>query len=91
MNSKRARLEIRAIVVSWRDIVADVRAGWIPESRESMQRVTAWALGQLDRVERSLDGDPADKADIHQRLLEARSEVHGAAFHDLSDSGEQAG
>jgi hypothetical protein len=91
MTPRRARLEIRAIIVFWRDVVADVRAGWIPESRESMQRTTAWAVNQLDRVERSFEGDPAEKADIGQRLREARSEVQGATLHDLSDSGEEAG
>ena len=91
MTPRRARLEIKAIVVSWRDVVGDVRAGWISDSRESMQRTTAWAVDQLGRVERSLESDAAEKADIDQRLREARSEVQGASFNDLSDSGEQAG
>jgi hypothetical protein len=78
MDVGRARLELMAIVVGWRDVVADVRAGRIPHSRESMERVTDWALRELDRIERPIDADPAELTDIDQRIREARSEVQGA-------------
>ena len=87
MPARRVELEIRTVVVSWRAVMRQIRAGYIPESRESVQLATAWALAALDNIERSHAGDP-----ITQTLVrDARSELHGSTHHDLADSGEHAG
>ena len=91
MDARRARLEIRSLVIGWRDVIGDVRAGRIPDSRESIQRMTTWALVELKRVEGSLVASRTDAAQIRELLREARSELQGASFHDLSDSREEAG
>ena len=72
--------------------MADIRAGRIPESRQSVQRVTRQALARLDDIEREHADDLAeDPPGTSQLLASARSEVQGATFHDLADSGEDAG
>ena len=92
MGRQPAALGIRAVLVSWRDVMADIRAGHIPESRQSVQRVTRQALALLDDIEREHADDlPEDQPVTSQFLAVARSEVKGATFHDLADSGEDAG
>jgi hypothetical protein len=87
MAARRVELEIRTVVVSWRAVMRQIRAGYIPESRESVQRISRRALAALDNIERSHAGDPM----MLVLVREARSEVHGATDHDLADSREQAG
>ncbi len=93
MGSSRAELEIRGILLSWRDAVRDIRAGRKPESRESIYRATIRALDLLESVQRTYHvfpiAGPADSAT--RQLADARAEIQGAVRHDLAESGEEAG
>ena len=93
MASSRAEEEIRAIFLMWRHAVRDVRAGQVPNSRESIYRATVRALDLLEAVQRVHHVFPiAGHTDpLVQQLTEARAEVQGALLHDLADSGEHAG
>jgi hypothetical protein len=85
MGSRRAQLEVRTVLVGWRDVMNDIRAGVIPQSRESVQRVTTRALTMLDDIEREY-GETAVGL-----VSDARAEVQGATLHELADSGERSG
>ena len=88
----RRRLEIRAVVVGWRDGMSDIRSGWIPDSRESIHALSIRALALLDNIERSYQGQDDDVLGSLEGLMsDARAEVQGAILHDLADSGEVAG
>ena len=76
---RRAELEVRAVLVSWRDVMADIRAGFIPESRQSVH-----ALAMLDDIERE-HGDQAEDPVTSQLFVSARSEIQGAARHRAQD------
>lgn len=92
MAARRGALEVRTVLVNWRDVMSDIRAGYIPASRESVARITEWALERLHEIERRYDAAPTSGPHRLATLIaEARSEVQGATFHDLADSGEEAG
>ncbi len=93
MTAWDAELEIRTVLVGLRDVMADIRAGRLPRSRESVQRVTEWALSELSDVERRHRSavQPGSDERVATLLAESRAEVQGATFHDLADSGEVAG
>ena len=74
---RRAELEIRAVLVSWRDVMADIRAGLIPESRQSVR-----ALAMLDDIERKHGDELAEIPLVTSQLFaRARSEIQGGANH----------
>ena len=87
LQMRRAALQIRATLLGWRAAMRYIRSRATPDSRESVDRVTKLALGQLEAVEGNLAADD----DLTVQLRAARTEIHGATGHDLADSGEEAG
>ena len=89
---RRLTLEVRAVVVGWRDVMTDIHAGLIGNSRESVGNARIRALSLLEVIEANHAGDAPDVSQVLAKLVaDARAEIQGATFHDLADSGEAAG
>lgn len=88
----RAALEVMTILVTWRAVMRQTRAGQIANSSEAARRATLEALAMLAGVADAHRGEPlALRDDLGRLLALARAEVQGALHGDLADSGEEAG
>jgi hypothetical protein len=86
-QGERFSLEVRTVLVGWRGVMRQIRAGLLPDSRESVQRVTARSLRLLADVGARYPELDRNRHAL-QLLRDAREEIHGASHHDLDDAGE---
>jgi hypothetical protein len=86
-KAERFRFEVRAVLVTWRGVMRQVRTGLGPDSRQAAQRVTALALALLSVIG-TKSPELGNDAHAIALLREAREEIHGATFHDLADARE---
>jgi hypothetical protein len=86
-RGERFSFEIRAVLVTWRGVMRQIRAGLLPDPRESTQRVTALSLKLLSDIGTRYPELNTDARAI-ALLREAREEIHGATLNDVADKGE---
>jgi hypothetical protein len=87
-RGERFIFEIRAVLVTWRAVMRQIRDGLLPDSRESARRVTARSMNLLSDIGSRYPGWASDPQ-AAGRMRDAREEIHGASDSDLDEAGEQ--